>query len=117
MRLPEGLMREHNFREWCMIHLITKFNLLDDGTVKPAPDPIDVVLTINGKEVDFLAVLDELERQHEQLVKDEAKELLEKELSKIIAPLKDSFSELKTQFDGKCREMFPDFMPEEEEDY
>ena len=117
MRLPKDILKEHNFREWFLINVITKCKLLEKGVVKPAPDPIDVVMTVNGEEVDFLAVLDEIERQHERMVKEEAQELLEKELSKIIEPLQNSFSELKDQFNSKCRELFPDFMPEEEEEY
>ena len=112
MHLPDDLFRKRDFREWAMIHLISKFKLLEDGTVKPSPAPIDVVLTINGKEVDFLSVVDEIEKQHERLVEEHVKQLMDEKFNDMFEPIQESMEDLKRAFDKKCREVFPDMEQE-----
>jgi len=102
MKLPNDIFKERNFREWAIIHFITKFNLLDDGVVSPAqPVDIDVELKINGKEVDFLAVVDELERQHERMVKKDAKRFFDDHCYDVLEPLDEMIESIRDHMKSK----------------
>ena len=87
MKIPPDTFQRRDFREWALVHLIAKFGLIEKGAVLPLPEPIDVTMTINGTEVNFFAVVDELERQHDRMVREEAQKLFDDRCAEVMEPL------------------------------
>jgi hypothetical protein len=104
MEMPKGWMRERNFRQWFLMHLIAKFDLGVVGELKKDEDDkeIDVVLSINGHEIDALKAIDEIERQHERMVKEDAEEIVAGKIRDILGPFEDTIADAQKLIAERC---------------
>ena len=105
MEMPKDWIRKDDFRQWVLLHLITKFDLIKKGVVGPRREgdgEIDVVLTINGHEVDFLVAADSLEAQHERMVSDAADRVVHEKIHEVLMPFEDTLHDVARIIEDRC---------------
>lgn len=96
-------LESRNIVEWAIIHMMAKrdksFSLPEwkhnyAGGTMDAKN-LDVVLKIEGVEVNFVECIEEINRQHNQMVRDDAKKLVDEQFGGLYS----KFEELKIFMD------------------
>jgi len=96
---------EHDgFANWLIIHAITEMEI--DIASLDAKN-LEIVFTINGVDVPFVGMLHELERQHEQMVAEHAKQFLKNKL----AAVEDKLRQVALYIDERFEEMLTEDTP------
>lgn len=107
---------KHDFLSIAVIHIMTeetrntndfceKFNLVPGGNSE-----VEIDIKINGVPVNFKHFMDELERQHGEMLERQAQDLLKE---KGIGKLHDIISDLEKNIERKIEEVFPGFRRDE----
>jgi hypothetical protein len=109
-------LTKHNFLAIAVMHLMTeetpktedfcqKFNIVPGGN-----SDVDVDIKINGVPVNFQRFMDELERQHDDMLQRQAHALLKEN---GVSKLQDIISDLEKNIERKIEEVFPGFRRDE----
>jgi hypothetical protein len=73
--------RQDDFKKWFIIHAFTKLpKEAQDRYMKDYKGSVTLDFKINGEEVDALEIIDEMERQYDDMTKKAARELIEEKL-------------------------------------
>jgi hypothetical protein len=108
-------LTKHNFLAIAVIHIMTeetrntndfieRFKLVPGGN-----SDVEIDIKINGVEVNFQHFMNELERQHSDMLTKRAHELLKEN---GVSKLQDIISDLEKNIESKIEEVFPGFREE-----
>ncbi len=112
MKVNVKRLTENDFLAIAVMHMMTEEtrntnDFLEKFKIVPGADsPVDLRLTINGVEVDFGHFMNELERQHETMLKHCAREFLK---DNGLDSLYETLEALKRNIDEKIEDVFPGF--------
>lgn len=100
INIREYLSKSPNSIEWALIELMSQKGSISntpefDPHQKCNADELEVVVTINGIEVDFIKLIQEMDRQSDRMIREKAKDLLDTKYSAIH----ESLEQIKNKID------------------